>query len=95
MATIIQFFAIYGLTFTIKQSSLFHRPRLWLLSLHPLFGELLDCWFCTGNYSGYMIYLATHLTSLNLIDFLLWGLAGATFSYLLENLISFLQTRTD
>ena len=77
----------FGLTFLLKESGLLHRPRLWLISLHPLIAELLDCWFCSGFWAALLAYFILHPFLPTSPAFILWAFAGASSTYLLASLV--------
>ena len=79
--------SFFGLTYAIQQSSLLNRFRIWLIQLHPLFMELLECPFCTGFWSGLIVY---GLSLSKYISFILFGLAGAAASLIITMILDFL-----
>ena len=97
MDILIYFFAIYGLSFTIKETdgpwNLIGRWRNWMMRL-PVIGvqfyNLLNCYMCLGFWCGIIIYLLTQ-ESYKLNIMFVWGLAGGTISLILDGVISFLH----
>jgi len=83
MNIVIILFAFYGLTFIIKDSSLFDKPRIWLIRQHPLFYQLFSCYACVGFHAGYLVYLLS-FDQFSFRDFILFGLAGASVSYIVD-----------
>ena len=97
MELLICIFAIFGLAFLIKESDgpwgimAWIRNRLMLIPYAgPFFYKLLNCYFCLGFHCGWMVYLlqAEHYS---VQFFILWGLAGAAISLILEAALSKLQ----
>lgn len=84
MNSLIIIFSFFALTHAIKESSLFDKPRIWLIGLHPFFYELLSCYFCTGFHSGWIIYLIAN-PYWRFGDMIIWGLASAGVSLLFNN----------
>lgn len=80
--------AIIGLSFLIKDSDgpwglmASIRNKLMLNKyVGVFFYKLLSCYFCIGCHAGYVIYLlSSKYTSWNVFDFIIWILAGGTFS---------------
>ena len=73
--------AIIGITYSIKEASLLDRPRIWLISKHPFFGNLIGCPFCVGFYSG----LITYLLQFKFFDarqLILFGFVGSITSFI-------------
>ena len=87
---VIAILSIYGLAFIIKQSDgpfgIINWARNKLMSnrfVGVLFFKLLDCWFCTGCHSGWIIYLL-YEKNYTWQSFILWTLAGGAISLILE-----------
>lgn len=86
--TIIIIFAFYSLTFAIKESPLFDKPRIWLIGKHPFFYKLFECYYCCGWWSGLVVYfVASTYTTWNIWDMILWGLAGSGISFFLNAVV--------
>jgi hypothetical protein len=94
---IITIFAIYGLSFLIKDSSgpwdLCSKTRNVLMNnrfVGVFFFKLFDCYFCVGCHSGWIVYLLTqehyHFNFL-----ICWSLAGGIISLMLDALLTKLQ----
>lgn len=80
--------SFYGLTFTIKDSDIFNKPRLFLIKLHPFFFGLLDCYFCCGFWSGLIVYLIyNQVSNYNGFMMFLWGLTSASTSLIINGLV--------
>jgi hypothetical protein len=77
------FFAAFGLTYGIKESILFDKPRIYLIRLHPFFYHLFACYLCTGFWAG-IIVAGLHYYAGMPGKILLWGLASATASFILN-----------
>ena len=83
--TILILLSFYALTFAIKESVLFDKPRIWLIKLHSFFFYLLECWACTGFWAGIIIYLiANNVSNWNIRELFLWGLASSATSYIVN-----------
>jgi hypothetical protein len=50
-------FLWYGITFSLKDSTLLTRPRNWLVIRSPFMYKMLSCAFCTGFHAGWLAYL--------------------------------------
>jgi len=92
---IIYIFAIYGISFFVKEMDgpfdIMAKIRNLLMRI-PLVNvflyKLLSCYFCVGTYSGLAVYIIhNHLQHLNVYDMILWIFGGSTIS-MLGNLIS-------
>lgn len=92
---IIQLLAIFGLVFLIKETdgpwgiiSWFRNKLIGNRFMGVFFYKLLSCYFCTGCHAGWIIYLLSisyHEWSID--NFVLWVLAGGTFSFVMNALI--------
>jgi len=97
MNIIIQMCAIFGIAFLIKESDGPWGIMAWLRNklvsnkyVGVFFYKLLDCWFCTGNWAAWAIYLLTEQSyKLNII--FVWGLAGGSICLILSEILSRLQ----
>ena len=94
MEIIICLLAMFGLAFLIKESDGPWGIIAWLRGfvmrnkyIGTFFYKLLDCYFCVGFHCGWMVYLL-HEQSYKWQFFILWGLAGATISLILDALLS-------
>jgi len=74
-------FSFYSLTHALKESTLFDKPRIWLIGLHPFFYQLFSCYFCVGFHSGWIVYLLSHW---KYGEIFLWALASSGISFLLN-----------
>ena len=92
MNIVIVLLAFYGLTYTFKEASIFDKPRVFLIRLHPFFYRLFSCYFCTGFHAGYIIYLLLNFRQLSIADAFLWGLASATTSFVLNLIVEKLSS---
>lgn len=91
MNIIIILLAFFGATFALKETSLLNRPRSFLISLHPFFYNLLECYFCTGFWGGIFIYFC-HFSIFSFREMIIYGLASAALSFLLNLLVDKLLT---
>jgi hypothetical protein len=71
--------SILGITYSIKEASLFDRPRVWIISKHPFFAKLFGCPFCVGFYSGLITY-SLEFGTFNIRQLVLFGFVGAIIS---------------
>ena len=81
--TIIILCSFYAITFIAKQSILFDKPRIWLIRKSVFFYYLFECWFCTGYWAGLIVYLLS-FSQFDFREFILFGLAGASVSYIID-----------
>jgi len=95
MEYILYLFAIYGLSFFLKESDgpfgimSWLRNKLMTISwCGVFFYKLFSCYLCIGTHAGYIIYLlATPYKLWSISNLIIWAFAGAAFS-LLMGLIS-------
>lgn len=83
LITSIILFSFYAITFIVKESILLDKPRIWLIRQSPFFYHLFSCWLCTGFWGGLFIYLL-YFQSFDFRELLLFGLAGASVSYITD-----------
>lgn len=83
MTDILLLCAVYGLVFIIQSSELLNRPRFWIVGKSPFINSLISCAFCLGFHCGWIVYLMS-MKSFSLTSMILWALAGATFSYVVD-----------
>jgi len=95
MELIICLLAIFGLAFLFKESSgpwdLMSKLRNALMRnkyVGVFFYKLLDCYFCIGFHSGWMVYLLHEQSAYKLQFFILWGLAGGVISLIMDSVLS-------
>ena len=86
MHTLVLLFAVFGLAFTIKESVLFDKPRIWLMGKHPLFIQLFDCYACVGFWAGLMVFLLDRFAGFS-GKWIIFGLAGSSACLLLNLLL--------
>jgi len=86
---LIYILAIFGLNFAIRQTSGPYGSIAWLRNklmsnrhLGVLFYQLLECSFCSGFWCGIVICLLQGEIHIN--QLIVWGLAGATISLILD-----------
>lgn len=90
---IIYLLAMYAISFTIKEIDgpwgLIGYIRSKLIKnkyVGVFFYKLLECYFCVGFHSGWIVYLLSHETwKINLL--ILWGLAGGAISLILDRIL--------
>lgn len=95
--TVLLLLAMYGLTFTLKDSTIAMRPREWVIKRSTFMAGLLGCSFCTGWHSGWIVYVAWRLVqySANDVGFgwynipsaALYAFAGAAISYAADQIM--------
>jgi hypothetical protein len=94
MKALIIIFAFYGATFLIKEADITAWLRRWLIHRGPFFHNMLECWFCTGFWMGMLVYLLdAKVAEFSLCTMLLWGLAGASVSYIGNVVVDRLELR--
>ena len=89
--------AIFGLAFVLKEDSgpwdLISKWRNLMMRI-PFVGvqfyKLLDCWFCTGFWSGVLVYLLSN-QSYQLSETIIWGLAGGVICLLVDGTLNWLN----
>jgi len=89
---LLHIFAIVGLAFLIKESDGPWGIMAWIRSrlmrnkyMGVFFYKLLDCYFCVGCHTGWIIYLlATPYKDLSLQNFVMFSLAGGIISLLFD-----------
>lgn len=81
-------FATYGITFGLKDSKIFARPRNYLAERYMFFMELFQCPYCVGFHAGWMAFLLVVPSPESLMTwvslFVARAFAGATVSGFLE-----------
>jgi len=88
---IIILFSFFGLTYAIKETSLFNRLRIFLLGIHAFFYELLNCFLCTGFWAGLIVFVIDRWLGWP-GQLMLWGLASAAVSYITSIVLDKLQS---
>lgn len=83
MNTLLILISFFSLTYAIKETSLFDKPRIFLIGLHPFFYKLLSCSYCTGFWSGIILYFIVNYCG-KPGEILLWGLASAGVSLIIS-----------
>lgn len=87
LEAIIVLFAFYGFTWAVKESELLSSPRNFLMRKSVFIFKLLSCYFCTGFWCGIAVYLL-HESVWRWNFIILWGLAGAAVSFIMDALVS-------
>lgn len=86
--------AFYGATFALKESDIASGFRAWLIRRGVFFYHMLECWFCTGFWTGLIVYmLGNPIQEWNVSWAILWGLAGASVSYIGNIIVDRLDIR--
>jgi ABC-type Fe3+-siderophore transport system permease subunit len=70
----------------IKEASIFDSIRNRLIRFHPFFYGLFSCYFCVGFHAGWIVYLLS-FDYFNWRTMILWGLAGAATSFLINLIV--------
>lgn len=92
--TFVHLLAMYGVTFAARHASLLDVPRAWAMRSRFI-AAMLACPFCTGFHAGWFVYaLNVHPRSWALWDALVAGFAGAAFSYGLDVVLVWFESRT-
>jgi len=84
---LIVIFSFYGLTWAIKESEILSIPRNWIMRKSVFAFKLLSCYFCTGFWCGIVICLL-HENQPHFNFLILWGLASAASSLILDAIVS-------
>jgi hypothetical protein len=98
MEMILYLLAMFGLAFFFKESDGPWGVMGWLRNklmankyVGVFFYKLLACYFCVGFHCGWIVYLLQSPTP-KFQFFMLWGLAGAATSLILEGLLTKLSS---
>ena len=90
MQIVLYLLSIYGLSFLIKESDGPWGMMSWIRNrlitnkyVGVFFYKLLECYFCVGFHCGWLVYLL-QAESYKLQFLILWGLAGAAGSLILN-----------
>jgi hypothetical protein len=94
MNTLIILLSFFSLTFAIKESILFDKIRIYLISKSPFFCHLFSCYHCVGFWSGIVIYFLAD-NQFKIREMLLWGLASAAFSLIISEVLNKLNKEMD
>lgn len=87
--TILTIFAMYSITFAIKETSLLDKPRNFLARKSVFFYKLFSCSYCTGFHAGYIAYsIFNPINALNIRDMLLWSFSSAAISLIFEGIVN-------
>jgi hypothetical protein len=94
MEIVLSLLAIFGLTFLLKESDGPCGIMSWMRNkliankyVGVFFYKLLSCYFCVGFHCGWMVYLL-QAEYYKFQFFILWGLAGAAISLILDGLLT-------
>lgn len=86
--TILIIFSFYALTHAIKESILFHKPRIYLIGKSPFFYHLFECYACVGFWAGLAVYLiANPIAAFDIRALLIWGLASSGISFVMNAVV--------
>lgn len=89
MNTILIIFAFYALTFAIKESWLFDKPRIFLIRQSVFLYHLFECYGCVGFYSGIAVYfISNHFHSFNFWEMIMYGLGSSGICLFIDAVIS-------
>lgn len=92
-------FATYGITFGLKDSKLFSKPRNFLAERYDFFLSLFQCPYCVGFHAGYLAFflVGTYPSSSVplLCRVLAHAFAGSCVAGLLEALLLRLESKTE
>ena len=94
MNILIALLAIFGLAFTIKETSgpfdVLDKLRGLLMRnkyVGVFFYGLLSCYFCVGFHCGWIVYLLSE-NNYTWQFFVLWALAGGTISLIIDGVLT-------
>jgi hypothetical protein len=90
--TIVWLLACFGLTFLLCDAAITAVPRTWLVMRFGFFRKLLACYFCTGFWASLALAVGLIREPLWLV---LYGFAGASFSYALNVVLVALEEPPD
>jgi hypothetical protein len=97
MNIVILICAVYGFMFAIKETdgpwgvmNWFRRILLSNKYVGVFFYKLLNCAYCSGAWSGVIVYLLT-TQCIKLNELLIWGLAGGTICLIIDGVLAFLH----
>jgi len=85
---VVHLLAVYGVTFLLKDATIFSGVRTYLTERSSFIRRLLSCPYCVGFYSGSFVYLVSYEATGSLVSFckglLLYALSGITVSGFLD-----------
>lgn len=82
-------FAMYGITFAIKEASLLDKPRNYLARNSMFFYEMLSCAYCTGFHAGWIAYLLFNpLNVFSIREMVLWAFSSAAVSFTFNGIVT-------
>jgi hypothetical protein len=87
--------SVWGLTHILVSSKILENLRNFLLVRAPFIGKMLDCYQCTGFWTGlflYFIYSPPRLSN-NLyfnFDFIFWAFVGSGICSFLSAVLSYI-----
>lgn len=75
----------YGLTFGLMNKTSWIQNRLQFTK------SLLECSYCTGFHSGWIIYLLMNFNHFNYENLIMWSFASSAFCYCLDTVIAYYE----
>jgi hypothetical protein len=84
---LIIFLSFFSLAFAIKESILFDKIRIYLISKSPFFYHLFSCYHCVGFWSGIIIYFLAN-DHFKIREMLLWGLTSAGCCLIISEILN-------
>jgi hypothetical protein len=88
---ILQFLAICGLMFFLKESYIFSKIRNYLIRNSTFFLELFECAFCVGFHCSWIIYILINYHNINIINLIIYCFAGGAISILYYKFLEYLS----
>lgn len=98
MEIIINILAIYALSYFIRNLSgpynlfsLFRNKLMTFPLVGVFFYKLLDCPWCLGFHSGYMVYILESGADFKIKYLILWGLVGSSVVAIIDSIMEYLN----
>ena len=86
VVAILTLLAIYGVCFTMKDTKGLSIPRNWIRQRSVLIDSLLGCSFCSGFWSGIIVYFVT-VSSFSIKECFLFSFGGAALCYIVDTIM--------
>ncbi len=90
----------YGLCFGLMYRANFvtaplKRIQIFIKDDKTFFERLFECPFCTGFHSGYITWICSHYSNLNLEEVIQFGFASSAFCFALDTLIVYWESHAN
>ena len=83
--SLFELLACYGLTFGLMNKTSWIQNRVLFTR------KLLECSYCTGFHTGWILYFAKKYPNINLDSLLIWAFAASAFSYIADTFTQYLE----